>query len=520
MRIPMSINESLHEAYELWLDAEHPKKPATLNRDRSQPDLLNYKRAVQCFAVGVSNGTKDMRQVELSALEISESLAARHVVEGVHILANQGKGKEPAKKTVSNLISCLKSVRAVVLKQRNVPLEGKDVITLLRERPKRPISAPFPTALWPERLQREWCGYRTWKTKLFLTASEGAEYRRRICRPSTIDDTHVLNVNRYVGFLVRECDMTNFGLAEICDPELFTHYLSKTLSRSEGRGYTGARTTAATLATISQYLVAKGELPPTKDGKAPWSLFYDLGREAMQLGARNGAIVAAADMGDWKPSDLSRLGLQAWNTEPARTRAVNDEYLHALKTFQRKRSAMFFFLAPESPVRSRNWLEMRWGKNLSKTKAWVYKVRFVGDELKIAQRGYVSNVYEIVYSKEASCMIDRWQEYVITRFGPNYEEVTPYVFPPFDFSKRKRGRQLSYDAFAIGIKALVMEFRGETFNPHKIRHIVGSFLVNEYGLGGVGLAAKLLGDTPKVVMDTYYRPGTQQDMKDYVKRIR
>ncbi len=520
MGIPMSSSECLFEAYELWLNAEHPQKPETLNRDRSQPDLLNHKRALQCFAAGVSNGAKDIRQVALSALEVSESLAARHVVEGVHILANRGKGREPAKKTVSNLISCLKSVRAVVLKQRNVPSEGKDVVTLLKERPKRPISAPFPTALWPERLQREWCGYRTWKTKPFLTVSEGAEYRRRICRPSTIDNSHVLNTNRYVGFLVRECGMTDFGLVEVCDPELFTRYLSKTLSRSGGGGYLGAYTTSTTLATISQYLVAKGELPPTKDGKAPWSLFYDLGREAMQLGARSGAIVAAADVGDWKPSDLSRLGLQAWNTEPSRTRAVNDEYLHALKTFQRKRSALFFLLAPESPMRSRNWLEMRWGQNLSRTKSGIWKIRFVGDELKVTQRGYVSNVYEIVYSKEASRMIDRWQEYVITRFGPDYEEITPYVFPPFDYSKRKRRRQLSYDAFAIGIKALVMEFRGETFNPHKIRHIVGSFLVNEYGPGGLGLAAKLLGDTPKVVMDTYYRPGTQQDMEDYVKRIR
>lgn len=516
----MSNSESLQEAYEMWLNAEHPKKPTTLNRDRSQPDLLNHKRALQCFAAGVSSGAKNLCHVPLSTLEVSESLVARHVTEGVHLLASQGKGRGPAKKTVSNLISCLKSVRAVVLKQRNVPSEGKDVLVLLKERPKRLSRAVFPRALWPERLQREWCEYRTWKTTPFLTASEGAEYRRRICRPSTIDNSHVLSINRYVGFLVQECGMTEFGLVEVCEADLFVRYLSWTLSQNESGGYVGARITATTLATISQYLVARGELPPTKDGKTPWSLFYGFGREAMQLGARSGAIVAVADVGDWKPSDLSQLGLKAWNTESSRTKAGNDDYLHALKTFHRKRSALFFFLAAETPMRSRNWLEMKWGKNLSKTKDGFWKVRFVGDELKVAQRGYVSNVYEIVYSDEASRMIDRWQECVIRRFGPNFEEITPYVFPPFDFGKRKRGRQLSYDTFAIGIKSLVMELRGEPFNPHKIRHIVGSFLVNEYGPGGLGLAAKLLGDTPKVVMDTYYRPSTQQDMNDYVKRIR
>jgi hypothetical protein len=516
----MSDNESLNEAYEMWLNAEHPKKPAILNRGRSQPDLLNHKRALLCFAMGVSNGAKDLLQVPLSALEVSESLVARHVVEGVYMLAKQGKGKEPTKKTIANLVSCLRAIRIIILKHRNVPSEGKPVLALLEERPKRRSRAVFPRSLWPWQLQREWCAYRTWKTTPFLTVAEGAEYRRRICRPSTIDNSHLLSTNRYVGFLVRKCGMTDFGLVEVCDPERFTRYLSWYLSQNEGGGYVGAHTTATTLATISQYLVAIGELPPTKDGKTPWSLFYGPGRKAMELGARSGAIVAAADMDNWKPSDLSQLGLQAWNTELPRREAVNDDYLHAMRTFNRKRSALFFFLAPETPMRARNWLEMKWSKNLSRTKDGRWKVCFVGDELKVAQRGYVSNIYEIVYSLDASHMVDLWREYLVIRFGPNFEEATPYVFPPFSFGRRKRERPLSYDTFAIGIKALVMEFRGETFSPHKIRHIVGTYLVNEYGPGGLGLAAKLLGDTPKVVMDRYYRPGTQQDMKEYVKRIR
>lgn len=61
-----------------------------------------------------------------------------------------------------------------------------------------------------------------------------------------------------------------------------------------------------------------------------------------------------------------------------------------------------------------------------------------------------------------------------------------------------------------------MEHRGETFHPHKIRHIVGSYLVNERGAGGLGLAVRLLGDTPQVILDAYYRPNTTQDLASYV----
>jgi len=53
-----------------------------------------------------------------------------------------------------------------------------------------------------------------------------------------------------------------------------------------------------------------------------------------------------------------------------------------------------------------------------------------------------------------------------------------------------------------------------------IRHIVGSYLVNTFGAGGLGVAAEVLGDTPKVVMDAYYRPNTRQDLINYISSVR
>jgi integrase len=63
---------------------------------------------------------------------------------------------------------------------------------------------------------------------------------------------------------------------------------------------------------------------------------------------------------------------------------------------------------------------------------------------------------------------------------------------------------------------LVLEVSGKDFHPHLIRSIVAFHVVNELGGAGIGLAANLLGDTVKVVMDAYYRPNTDDAMKDYI----
>jgi hypothetical protein len=178
--------KTLSDAYDLWLHADHPKKAGTLNRARSKTDLLNHKRALHCFATGCSNGSKSAEQIPLSALEATEPLVAKQVVRGVELLTAFGKSKPPKKKTVSNLVSCLKAIRAVVLEGRSVPPQGKSARKQLSELPKRRSRIGFPLASWPSRFATEWSEYREWKIKPILTASEGAAYRRARCRLRTI----------------------------------------------------------------------------------------------------------------------------------------------------------------------------------------------------------------------------------------------------------------------------------------------------------------------------------------------
>ena len=511
--------KTLQDGYELWLQADHPKRAGVLNRNRSETDLLNHKRALRCFAAGYSSGGRSVEQITLNAFGAAEPLVARYVARGAELLAADGRGVQPAKKTVSNLVSCLRAIRTAVFGDADAPAQVESAQKRLRELPKRKSRIRSPVASWPTRFAAEWQDYRAWKTKPVLSEAEGPAYRRTRCRARTIDDAHLSSINPYVGFLVRERRMAGFGLVDACSSELFRSFINWHLTQDADGGYIFLKGASAVLATLSQYLVATGQLPEPASGKKPWDSFYDLGREVMRLGAERGEITAASDIGHWKPADLHQLGLQGWDLFPLQNKMTGAR-AQATAVFNRKRSALFFYLACETPMRARNWLEMRWHKNMLRTENGRWQVRFVGEELKIGRRGYATNVYEHTYSEPASRMIDRWREVLAERFGPNFETVSPHVFPPSDPHNPRSGHQLSYGAFAQGIKYLVMELRGETFHPHKVRHIVGSHLVNELGAGGLGLAAKLLGDTPQVVLDAYYRPNTQQDLTNYVSSIR
>jgi integrase len=155
---------------------------------------------------------------------------------------------------------------------------------------------------------------------------------------------------------------------------------------------------------------------------------------------------------------------------------------------------------------------MRWGKNLRQTPEGLWEVIFRGEELKVAQRGHKTNEYRCTYSPEVSVRIDDWRAFLQERLGKDFERRCPYVFASSDLTPEA----ISYQAFKTNIEQLVLELRGLRFTPHKARHIVGTFLVNDYGAGGLGLAVELLGDTPEVILRTYYRPNNEEARQGYL----
>lgn len=127
-------------------------------------------------------------------------------------------------------------------------------------------------------------------------------------------------------------------------------------------------------------------------------------------------------------------------------------------------------------------------------------------------------MYQHVYSAAASLWIDGWCERLGARFGNDFEQTRPYVFTVWDHTCKSQNEPMAGNVFHYHVKHLVMELRDELFNPHMVRHIIGTYLVNEFGPKGLGLAAKLLGDTPEVVLKTYYRPNNEEALAQYLDR--
>lgn len=503
--------ETLKDVYYAWMDMAHPKSPALKNSERRPNDLKNYERALRCFAAGVNDGNDDLSKVPLKHLLVNDAVLGGAIERGAARL-NAHKKKPTSEKTLKNLISCCKAIREVV-RDGELAVQ-RSLYQVMREQPKRRYRKPFPKRMWPASLQQDFEGYAVWKTKTILSTEEGEHLRRKASRPITIK-AYINRITQYVGYLVRERGLSDLTLVDLCRPSYYADFLNWYLNCDAVGGYQNAQSTGTTLGTISQYLVAMGRLPQTgPNGKDIWAEFYALSDKALEVGAVRGELLEKEDIGHWKPGDLLEIGREAWRTPPPRYRRGNERG-YGIQTFNRLRSGLFFLVAYETPLRLRNFREMRWNRNLKKNAEGRYELHFKGLELKVANRGFRTNEYRHIYSEEASEYIDRWREHLYGLLGDEFEKKCPYVFA----SSNLGDQPVSDSVFRHHISALVFELRGETFNPHKVRHIVASYLVREMK-GGHNLAARLLGNRKETVLNTYDRPNNEEALQEYLEKRR
>lgn len=503
---------TIQDAYTSWLEAEHPSKPSLKNQDRSAPDRLNYQRALRCFALAASGGVDNLELVPVTGFDIGRLLLGQHVEQGARLLAARSGKAVPSEKTIKNLIACCRAVQAFALDHKPEQARGSSLRSQKAKGPKPKKRPAFPRDAWPESLKAEWQRFETWKMQPVLSAAEGAHLRKKVNRAISAKSWG-RSLNAYVGYLVREQHLTDLRLLDLCNEPRYSAYLNWHLSLDVPGGYVAAKNVGIALALVTRYLVATGQLAehlPT--GQQAWQPFYALGNKALEIGAERGELVESRDIGPWRPEHLIEIAELAWSSTPPR-RCRTSEAQYDQRILVRQRSALFFRLAHETPMRARNFVEMRWGKNLKRTANGLWEVRFEGQELKVGRRGARTNVYRRTYSREVSRWIDLWRDELSARVGKDFEARCPYVFVRHEMD----GKPVGSNAFSANLKELVAELKGWSFHPHKVRHIVASYLVNEHGPGGLGLAAELLGDTVQVVLASYYKPNNEEAMQTYLQ---
>ncbi len=504
---------TLQDVYTYWLDLPHgslAKAEAGLkNHDRGITDQHNYRRALRCLAAATSGGIGQLELCPADVLDESPAVIGLRVTEGARVLAERQGKPSPSDKAVRNAISCCRAIQHVVFEQQPQRSTHQRLIAL----PKRRLRKKFSYNDWPAELLQQWRAFSDWKCQKYMPEPE-RRFRKKVCRPQTIESKRQ-QLNGYIGYVVAQGLAEEPTLEMLCNLTTYQAYLNVYFAQEADGGHRNTRNNAVTLALIAKYLVAKGRLAEhTESGRASWDQFYDLGRDILKDGAETGSLPEPKGIGSWKPGDLRTVAQQGLKL--SERKAQNPSFLAQRQSFNFYRTALFFFLAYETPIRHRNWREMRWDKNLQRRADGRWEVRFAGAELKVGQRQFLTNVYQHVYSAATSAWIDGWRERLHTRFGKDFERSRPYVFTVWDHECKSQNTPMAGNVFHYHVKHLVMEVRGELFNPHMVRHIIGTYLVNEFGPKGLGLAAKLLGDTPEVVLKTYYRPANDEALGQYL----
>jgi site-specific recombinase XerD len=149
------------------------------------------------------------------------------------------------------------------------------------------------------------------------------------------------------------------------------------------------------------------------------------------------------------------------------------------------------------PLRQRNVREIQLGKHLYQdqgTKHWHLHLQ--GDDLKIGTRKEQVNTYHVNLSTYCPDWPPLLEEFLET-YRPRLRGAeTPYLF------LTTRGRPYNTRGLHEEIAAVVGMRTGKRFYPHLIRTIWATECLER--TKDFQLAASMLGDTLKVVMDTYY----------------
>jgi len=137
------------------------------------------------------------------------------------------------------------------------------------------------------------------------------------------------------------------------------------------------------------------------------------------------------------PPGKSAIGITRKDLYAAGKRAIADAEKIAARRgarwrdseFRSHRAGLVLMLLAEWGFRIRNVAAAEWGKNFRRRPDGQYEFEFRGAELKVEFRGQALNVHSGTFNKTTSAEIDRWHEFLETRYGKGICRKVSYVFP-------------------------------------------------------------------------------------------
>lgn len=171
-----------------------------------------------------------------------------------------------------------------------------------------------------------------------------------------------------------------------------------------------------------------------------------------------------------------------------------------------RRTCLGIVMLAEAPLRIKNVLELRIGRQLSKEDG-VYRIRIPAKELKNKGAGKRGVDYHRRLSPRLTELIDAYMDEVRSVRGDDY-----FTTSPLFSAVRSNSVTLASSSTLRGDISLLFEYiHKHRFSPHRARDVIATHLIAWgpiNGLDGIVLAAEALGDTVKTVVDKYYKGPT------------
>jgi integrase len=347
----------------------------------------------------------------------------------------------------------------------------------------RPSSYFLPLHHCPPALREALQSYLAW-----CEAPIARNRSRRIVKRPVSNDRTRRTILRLAGFAVRELGyaVEALTLESVCHPDVLEAYANWWLTR-HGRVTGGLIEVLRMVQAITHHWLKDDEstqalqqmrqsLPPVeavREKSAHWLSLQQLEEVGLSLHPLN----------DRRRQEFPnmRYPYRARQIRTSRTMSLYVEF------------SLIIRLLIRLPMRQRCIREMQLGRNLYQDHAGVWHIRFVGTELKIARAHGAIKRYEFPFPPDLVPALESW----LQDWRPNLgAPESPLVF------LTQRGQPFNASRMGDMISRLTYRFTGVSVNPHMIRDIFATEYLNAHP-GDVMGCARLLGNTPEMVMQTY-----------------
>jgi hypothetical protein len=200
----------------------------------------------------------------------------------------------------------------------------------------------------------------------------------------------------------------------------------------------------------------------------------------------------------WVPlHELERVGVALWpsaSPEALRRRASASDRISAGRRYAgRAATSLMLRLWVHIPYRQRNMREMKLDHNLYRTPEGQWRIRFAGEQLKIATKRGQSNVSDLPFPPT---LVSALETYLTT-----WRPILAHIHNASEVFLTQVGTPLNPDSLRSNVQGQVYRFTGRRWHPHMIRTTWATEWIQSSG--DFMTAAIMLNDRLETVIQNY-----------------